>query len=145
MQNLRSTVILTTTQTLSRGNKILYLVLHKKPFYAEAMEQLEKEIAERLNQFIDRVYNKLENAKFENPEQSIKVLLLKALYRILRNLAKEYEKNLSPADIKEIEEIFQNEEKNIKIEEAKIKDKKEDLADENLNKNIPNNDNCCIQ
>ena len=145
MQNLQATVITTSNQTLNRGKKILHLVLKKKPFTEKIMEELENEISDRMGKFIGRVYKKLEQAKFQNPEQSIKVILLKALVGILKNMVKEYQQSLSLDDLKMIEEILQSEEDNIKNEELKIKDKKDNLIDEEIGQNKPDDNKCCIQ
>lgn len=145
MQNLQATVIITSNQALNRGKQILHLVLQKKPFSEKIMEELEKEISERMGNFVSRIYKKLEQTKFENPQQSIKVILLKALVQIMRNIVKEYQQSLSPDDLKIIEEIFKKEENDIKIEEQKIKDIKESSIDEDINLTKPDNSKCAIQ
>jgi hypothetical protein len=145
MQNLQATVITTSNQALNRGRQILHLVLQKKPFSEKIMEELENEISDRMGKFVSRIYKKLEQTKFENPQQSIKVILLKALVQIMRNMVKEYQQSLSPDDLKIIEEIFQKEENDIKIEEQKIKNIKESSIDEDINQTKLDDGKCAIQ
>ena len=145
MQNLQATVITTSNKALNRGRQILHLVLQKKPFSEKIMEELENEISDRMGKFVSRIYKKLEQTKFENPQQSIKVILLKALVQIMRNMVKEYQQSLSPDDLKIIEEIFQKEENDIKIEEQKIKNIKESSIDEDINQTKLDDGKCAIQ
>ena len=149
MQNFKGTVSQTVTQTMERGKRILHLVLQKKPITIQAFEELEKEVSDRMIKFVQRIMPKLENAKFDNPESAIKVILLKGLINILKKLVEEYQKSLNPQDQEFIEQVFANEEKNIQLEESKmITDKNKTTIEDD--DNMPNNEkgstkNCGIQ
>ena len=149
MQNFKGTVSQTVTQTMERGKRILHLVLQKKPITIQAIEELEKEVSDRMIKFVQRIMPKLENAKFDNPESAIKVILLKGLINILKKLVEEYQKSLNPQDQEFIEQVFTNEEKNIQLEESKmITDKNKTTIEDD--DNMPNNEkgstkNCGIQ
>lgn len=149
MQNFKGTVSQTVTQTMERGKRILHLVLQKKPITIQAFEELEKEVSDRMIKFVQRIMPKLENAKFDNPESAIKVILLKGLINILKKLVEEYQKSLNPQDQEFIEQVFTNEEKNIQLEESKmITDKNKTTIEDD--DNMPNNEkgstkNCGIQ
>ena len=60
-------------------------------------------------------------------------------------MVKEYQQSLSPDDLKIIEEIFQKEENDIKIEEQKIKNIKESSIDEDINQTKLDDGKCAIQ
>ena len=83
---------------IQKGRNILYLVLKKKTKDTKFIEDLEDEIEKRMGNFINKMSNKLLNTKFDNPEESLKYILLKALSIILEELLKELEFQLSPHD-----------------------------------------------
>lgn len=151
MQTFKGMVSQTATQTMQKGKQILHLVLRKKPLTEEVLEELEKEVSDRMIKFINRIMPKLENTKFENPEQAIKVILLKGLIKILKKLVAEYQKELSPEDQEFVNQIFANEENNIQLEESKISfDKHKTSIEEDINEDMPNKnkekkDQCGIQ
>ena len=151
MQNFNVTVTQTAVQTIERGKNILHLVLKRKPVTEQALEELEKEISERIQNFLNRIIPKLEKTKFENPEQAIKVIFLKGLINILKKLVAEYQKELSPEDQVIVNQIFANEENNIKLEESKmqIEENKtsieEDIHAQMKNNNKDPKDKCSIQ
>ncbi len=148
MQSFQGMINQTATQTMLKGKQILHLVLKKKPLTEEVLEELEKEVSDRMIKFLKRIMPKLENTKFENPEQAIKVILLKALLKILKKLVAEYQKELSPQDQEFVNQIFANEENNIKLEESQMlvdKNKtsiEEEINDDGLNKK---KDQCSVQ
>ena len=145
--NINNIISQTCTATVDKGKQILHLVLQRKPVSVEALEELEKEVSERMIKFIKRIMGKLEKTKFDNPEQAIKVIFLKGLIKILKKLVSEYEKQLSPEDLQVVNQIFANEENNIKIEESKlIVDKNKTSIEEEQNPNDPdkNKKNECL-
>ena len=139
MQNNQTIISQTLTQTIERGKKLLYLVLKMKPLAHQVFEELEIEISEGMSKFLARIKPKIENTKFDNPEQAIKVLLLKGLLNILKKLVEEYQMSLSPKDQEFINQILETEEKSVQLEESKIlTDKNKAIIEKDANDNIPN-------
>lgn len=139
MQNNQTYITQTLTQTIERGKKLLHLVLKMKPLVHQVFEELEIEISEGMSKFLARIKPKIENTKFENPEQAIKVLLLKGLLNILKKLVEEYQMSLSPKDQEFINQILETEEKSVQLEESKIlTDKNKAIIEKDANDNIPN-------
>ena len=56
--------------SVDEGKKVLYLVLKKKSFSRQIIEEIEKEVEKRIPAFIQSITPKLENMKFK--EQSLK-------------------------------------------------------------------------
>ena len=85
-----SSVTMTLTQiVLQRGNQILYLVLHKKPFVDEIIDEVRDNIEQRLNEYLVRIIPKLQNIEFKNSEQSLKVIILNVIMEILKQMINE--------------------------------------------------------
>ena len=85
-----SSVTMTLTQTvLQRGNKILYLILKRKPFIDEIIDEVKADIEQRLNVYLVSIIPKLQNIKFKNPEQALKVIILNAIMKILKQMMNE--------------------------------------------------------
>lgn len=87
-----------TNHAVLKGKKILHLVLKPKINEGNIIKELEDEIEKRLGNFINKMSNKLLNTKFDNPEESLKYILLKALSIILEQLFNELHLELSPHD-----------------------------------------------
>lgn len=122
----RSDIITQVTyETINKGKQTLHLVLKQKPFTAEVIEEIEKDIEIRMAQFIQTISLKLENMNFENPEQSLKVIILRGLINVLKELIQEHKIPLTESDIKTLNEIMAKEEADIKAEN-----------NNNLNQNI---------
>ena len=157
-----------TTLTIQKGRQILYLVLKRKPFAKEIIEELEKELEDRMTAFIKSIAPKLQNMNFDDPEQSLKVIILRGLINILKNMIEEHKIELSDSDRKILDDLMKNEEETMKPTEKgtdndtnqkKIKDpgdknkkggdnKKPNNSpnDDNIQKNNEeNNENCFIQ
>lgn len=127
----RSDIITQVTYTtVNKGKQILHLVLKQKPFTVEVIEEIEKDIEIRMGQFIQTISPKLENMNFENPEQSLKVIILRGLINVLKELIQEHKIPLTESDIKSLNEIMAKEEADINAEN-----------NNNLNQNIGNNQN----
>ena len=105
--NYPSSGIMTLTQTVfKRGNQILYLVLQRKPFADEIRAELEK----RLYGFLQSIIPKLQNIKFSNPEQSLKIIILNAIIKILNQMIKEDIIKLNENDLLTFYNMVKNEE-----------------------------------
>ena len=125
---------------MENGKKVYYLVLKKKSFQKEIIEQLESRLESKMNEFWDKIIDKFKEKKFENVEQSLKYILLKGLVLILEKELKNNQIDLSEEEKNTLKEIMENDEDN-DIDEKKInkegtslfdKKEKEDINDEDI-------------
>jgi hypothetical protein len=142
-----------TTLTIQKGKEILYLVLKRKPFAKEIVEELEKELENRMTIFIKSIAPKLQNMNFDDPEQSLKVIILRGLINILKNMIEEHKLELSESDRKILDDIMKDEEEAMKptkkdkdndANQKKIKepeDKNKKGENNTLPNKSPNDDN----
>ena len=91
---------------LKKSNNTLFLVLRQKGFEDQIIEDLNKEVEKRLEQFLNQISEKLKEMKFDNPEEAIKCLMLKQIIKILDDLEKEKMLNLCEGDKKLIFDIL---------------------------------------
>ena len=109
--NYPSSGIMTLTQTVfKRGNQILYLVLQRKPFADEIIDEVRAELEKRLYGFLQSIIPKLQNIKFNNPEQSLKIIILNAIIKILNQMIKEDIIKLNENDLLTFYNMVKNEE-----------------------------------
>ena len=109
--NYPSSGIMTLTQTVfKRGNQILYLVLQRKPFADEIIDEVRAELEKRLYGFLQSIIPKLQNIKFSNPEQSLKIIILNAIIKILNQMIKEDIIKLNENDLLTFYNMVKNEE-----------------------------------
>ncbi len=111
----------------NKTKKVLYLVLQKKSLEKKVIDDLEKELELKMMNFLKKIEPKLQNTNFENPEVSLRLVLLKGFIKILEKMIKDKFGQLSEHDQNLINEIMNGEEK---------KNNKEDNKDEN-NRNDP--------
>ena len=119
---------------IEKGKKKLYLVLKKKKsFGEEIVEELEKEINNRLAAYIKKKLPKLMEIKPDNPENFLKIFLLSSYIKILKALLEKYNIQLTEKDIEIVEDI-----KNCDNDEDENKDDKgkNDLKTNEINNNI---------
>jgi hypothetical protein len=125
----------TITQVYNNYSKktknVLYLVLQKKSLEQKVIDDLEKELETKMLNFLKKIEPKLQNTNFENPEASIKLVLLKGFIKILEKMIKDKFGQLSEHDQNLINEIMNGEEKK--------NNKEEDIKDEKNNKDDSNN------
>ena len=106
-----SSVTMTLTQNLlQRGNQILYLVLQRKPFVDEIIDEVRANIEKRLYEYLVSIIPKLQNIKFKNPEQSLKIIILNAIIKILNQMIKEDIIKLNENDLLTFYNMVKNEE-----------------------------------
>ena len=106
----------TQTQTITvlekkitqKSNKTLYLVLKQKGFADEIIEKINEEVEKRLESFLKKKMQKLENMHFDNPEESLEYFLIKQVIKILDDMKKEKLLNISEEDKKIISDILNN-------------------------------------
>jgi hypothetical protein len=109
--NYPSSGIMTLTQTVfKRGNQILHLVLQRKPFADEIIDEVRAELEKRLYGFLQSIIPKLQNIKFSNPEQSLKIIILNAIIKILNQMIKEDIIKLNENDLLTFYNMVKNEE-----------------------------------
>lgn len=127
-----SSVTMTLTQNLlQRGNQILYLVLQRKPFVDEIIDEVRANIEKRLYEYLVSIIPKLQNIKFKNPEQSLKIIILNAIMKILKQMINEDIIKLNENDLMLFYNIVKNEEMKF-VEDEKIS--KNNNNDINTNK-----------
>ena len=119
---------------IEKGKKKLYLVLKKKKsFGEEIVEELGKEINNRLAAYIKKKLPKLMEIKPDNPDNFLKLFLLSSYIKILKALLEKYNIQLTEKDIEIVEDI-----KNCDNDEDENKDDKgkNDLKTNEINNNI---------
>lgn len=89
-----------------KARKSLYLVLKKKPFAKEIVEELNEEVERRLTNFIEKLVKKMEERQNDDPEKLLKYTILKAIVRILDNIMKENYIQMTEDDKAAVEIIF---------------------------------------
>ena len=106
MNNINTQVVY---EYIERGNRILYLTLKKKPESQIVLEELMKELKENMDIFIQNIYPKIKDQKFDDFEKSFKLILIKGLIQILEKMLTKYYGQLVDEDKKLIEQILQEE------------------------------------
>lgn len=137
--NRSTTITEVINSSVDEGKKVLYLVLKKKSFSRQIIEEIEKEVEKRIPAFIQSITPKLENMKFKDKEQSLKVIILRGIINIIKKILEEDIIKLSESDRKALEEIMKEEEDNFKKENEKINAQNDD--DQNNQKNQNNHQN----
>ena len=126
----------------NKGRNVLFLVLKKKSFEKEIIENLEKELDVKMQQFLIKIEPKIRNVKFDDPEKSLRLILLKGLINILKKMIQENIGELSLDDQKLLEEIMNEDDKSKKSpgKNSKKDNKKEDknAKQENKSSRQPN-------
>ena len=131
-----SSVTMTLTQiVLQRGNQILYLVLHKKPFVDEIIDEVRDDIEQRLNECLVRIIPKLQNIKFKNPEQSLKVIILNVIMEILKQMINEDIIKLDENDLMLLYNIIDEETKIVEDEKISNNNNNDIIKQENKQNN----------
>ena len=113
--SLRTMTYTKTELALQKGREILYLVLRKKPFSKEIIEIIEREVEKRFQNYILTIASQLENVKFKDPEKCLKIIILKSIINILKNMIQEDIIKLSENDLNVLFQLLNEEEKNIKL------------------------------
>lgn len=102
----------TNTQILTYAKKkakeSLYLVLKKKPFATEIVEEINEEVEKRLTKFVEKLAKNLEEWQSEDKEKLLKFTLLKAIVKILDNIMQENYIKMTENDKIAVEKIFGN-------------------------------------
>ena len=106
MNNINTQVV---QEYLEKGNRILYLTLKKKPDSQEVVEELMKELRENMNIFLQNIYPKIKDQKFDDFEKTFKLILIKGLIQILEKMLIKYYGQLLDEDKKLIEQILKEE------------------------------------
>lgn len=121
---------------LDRGKNILYLVLKKKPFSEKITENIRKEIEKKLEDYIISIIPKLEIIEFRDYEQSLKIIILNAIIKILKEMIRNDLLKLDINDLTKLQDLMKNEEIIIddiygKKNKKKINKEKEESKDKN--------------
>lgn len=104
-------------KVLQKTQKTLYLVLKKKGLEEEVIEKINNECEARCIEYLKKIYPKLNQMHFDNPEEALEYLLVKQMMNILDDMFKERIVNLKEADKKLVFDILQK--KQDKIPEDK--------------------------
>jgi hypothetical protein len=101
-----------------------------------------------MTEFIKSIAPKLENMNFDDPEQSLKVIILRGLINIIKKMIEEHKLELSESDRKILDDIMKSEEEQQKkvdqpkkTAELTINQKNDDPKNEKGNNNKNNNSN----
>jgi hypothetical protein len=122
---------------IEKKKKVIYLILKKKPFQKEIIDQLESQLESKMNEFFDKIIDKIKETNFNNTEQSLKYILLKGLVLILEKELNKNKIDLSEGEKNTLKEIMENDD----IHENKINKKGNLLFDEKEKEDINNEDN----
>jgi hypothetical protein len=140
-----STTTITTTEIEQASENVikekkekLYLVLKKKNFGEEIVEEIFEEANKRFKEYIKSKIGKLLKINPNDKEKFIRYFLVSAYIKVLTILSKEYNFNLSKKDNSIINDIYNSENEKKKdnnlYEDEFVKDKK-DGNGENIYKN----------
>ena len=116
--------------SVKKGKKVLYLVLKKKPSSKDMLQKLEKEVEERLKNYLIEIAPKLNALKLDNPEESLKYIILKGLINILKSMINEHSISLSEEDRSILNDIMKEDDDKEK-EKEKEKEKQNKKEKEN--------------
>ena len=111
-QTQTQTITVLEKQITEESKKTLYLVLRKKGFADEIIEEINKEVEKRLELYLNKIIHKLENMHFDNPEEALKCLLLKQVIKILDEMEKEKLLSIGEEDKKIINDILNSRDEN---------------------------------
>ena len=108
MKNYNNTQTITVLEEniIKKSRNTLHLVLRQRGFADDIIDSINNEVEKRLQQYLNKIASKMENMNFDNPEESIKFLLLKKIIEILEEMSKEKIANLSEEDKKLIFDIL---------------------------------------
>lgn len=107
--NISQTLTLVEQKVTTKTKKTLYLVLKRKGFADEIIENIDYEMEKRLIEFVKNISPKLNQMKFDNPEDAIECLLLKEIIKILDDMLKEKMLNLNEGDKKNLFDLLKKE------------------------------------
>jgi len=107
--NISQTLTLVEQKVTTKAKKTLYLVLRRKGFADEIIDSIDYEIEKRLIEFVKNIAPKLNQMKFDNPEDAIECLLLKEMIKILDDMLKEKMLNLNEEDKKNLFDLLKKE------------------------------------
>ena len=93
---------------IEKKKKVIYLILKKKPFQKEIIDQLESQLEFKMNEFFDKIIDKIKETNFNNTEQSLKYILLKGLVLILEKELNKNKIDLSEGEKNTLKEIMEN-------------------------------------
>ena len=108
MKNYNNTQTITVLEEniIKKSRNTLHLVLRQRGFADDIIDSINNEVEKRLQQYLNKIASKMDNMNFDNPEESIKCLLLKKIIEILEEISKEKIANLSEEDKKLIFDIL---------------------------------------
>jgi len=131
------------TTLISKTRNVLFIVLKKKDWAQELIEQVNKDMEIRYQNFIQQILPYLENPKLKNNINAIKCIMLKGVINILNKMMEERLSILSDTDKNLINEAFstqniieqgKNEENNNTIKEKTEINQKEHNNNDNIQK-----------
>lgn len=93
---------------LNNSRKALNQVLSKNAFAANLINDLERELEYRFQIFLNNKASAINSKKFDDPENSLKYIMLKEIIKILDDLFYERMINLSGSDKALIQSILNN-------------------------------------
>lgn len=105
-QTCTSTNTKILTYAKKKAKQSLYLVLKKKSFATEVIEELNEEVEKRLTNFIQRLVKNLEERQCGDPETLLKYTILKAIVKTLDNIMKENYIQMTENDKIAVERIY---------------------------------------
>ena len=108
MKNYNNTQTITVLEEniIKKSRNTLHLVLRQRGFADDIIDSINNEVEKRLQQYLNKIASKMDSMNFDNPEESIKCLLLKKIIEILEEMSKEKIANLSEEDKKLIFDIL---------------------------------------
>lgn len=106
---METTTLTIESKVVTEGKQKIYKILKMKSFDIEKnIGEIEKELEKRLNVHLNDLLVKLKEIKFENPETSTKVLIMRLMIKILNEICDEYKIKLNEKDLTNLEEMTQD-------------------------------------
>lgn len=109
--NISQTITVVEENITKKVKRKLYLVLKKKGFADEIIDNIDNELEKRLIEFIKNIAPKLNEMNFDDSEKSLECLMVKQAIKILDDMIKERMLKLNEEDKKALYDLFENENK----------------------------------
>lgn len=132
----------TISRTMTQVKEYVYLALKKKPLIQQILDDVRDEAEKKFQNLVQQKLPALKKMKPENPQCFLECFLLRALIKILDEMFEERNVKLTLNDKNELENIFENKNKNDKSDKnggnEKKNKKEKDYMNNYFDKMYPN-------
>jgi hypothetical protein len=104
--NNSQTITLVEQKVTKKAKKTLYLVLKKKGFADEIIDNIDRELEQRFIEYLKTIAPKLNQMTFDDPEKALECLMLKQMIKILDSMLTERMLILNEEDKKRLFDLL---------------------------------------